>query len=63
MKFLSSLRISCAFQKDISIPATTEMQPLLNINISLQYEEEKKDNLKIQQFSFKIMPFRNKKTP
>lgn len=22
-----------------------EMQPLLNINISLQYEEEKKDNL------------------
>lgn len=28
--------ISCAFQKDISIPATTEMQPLLNINISLR---------------------------
>lgn len=36
--------ISWAFRKDISIPATTEMQALLNINISLQYEEEKKDN-------------------
>lgn len=44
--------ISCAFQKDISIPATTEMQPLLNINISLQYEEDKKRQSYLKYINF-----------
>lgn len=42
IEFLSSQRTPYAFQKDISIQAIAETQPLLNCNISLQHEAGKK---------------------